>query len=225
VRVVELLHARAFHFTQFSSKGCFEHRWTLFILFIGFHQSLNGEGSLGAASELSGDPEMGDCGPASLYVAARHLGVIASYGDIRKVTLGGRGYSSFRTLRRCANGLGLRTHLARMAPEDLSDQSLPAILLVRGNHFVTCLDHHEGRFLIVDSPVCRRVSRSELERVWDGQTLVISRGSGARPSYWAWDQVSMTVLGSLACASAAIWAATSLLLWRRRKGGVTTVTS
>lgn len=120
-----------------------------------------------------------DCGPAALAMILDHFGIGGSIDELGRLAGLGPGGTSMLGLKRAAERKGLRAEGWRLSFRDLRKAPLPAIALVRGNHFVvvTAVDS-DGRVYVSDPSLGRlRFGRTRFLTRWRGETLLFRRES------------------------------------------------
>ena len=172
------------------------YRWAIVLGYVvvaggvaGFAARLCREGQLSAllASELDpSDPNYTKvmCGPASLSVALGRLGVSIAPSEIAsecRVTSSG---VALTDLERIAGSLKtIRAAARKLHWEDLKTIDGVAVLFVNANHYIA-VDPREAQFettkttamRVYDREVpARWYSRQELENIWSGESLVITK--------------------------------------------------
>ena len=127
------------------------------------------------------------CGPHSLWVAARRVGLSVDFGEVKRASNATEAGTSMLDLKRAAEAMGLTAKGLRLSWGDLLNLHSPAILYVSDDHFI-CVDPRESD--MNRPPVTLRVydlpaattwrSRREISDTWQGEALVITRPESAR---------------------------------------------
>ncbi len=128
-----------------------------------------------------------DCGVAALKMIFDRYGVRADYEQIRNRLQTRASGTDMLNMRELAREEGLASEGWRLAPHDLPAIPLPAILLVRRNHFVVVERVDSDRALILDPARGRlRLSCRKLLCLWHGETLLFYKPGAApdRPGCW-----------------------------------------
>ena len=114
-----------------------------------------------------------DCGPAVLAEALRQRGRLVPSRDIEALAGTTVRGTTMLGLQRAATALGVSTAGMMLSFDDLRRASLPAIVFVRGNHFVLVTAADRGHVTVLDPAVGRlQVGRAQFLREWRGETLV-----------------------------------------------------
>lgn len=119
----------------------------------------------------------GLCGPISLWTASMRLGNAVDLERIIELTFDDARTVSMLSLKEAAEELGLNAIGMKVDWEYLSRLQTPAILFVKGNHFV-CADPREGKdkssVRLYDWPnKTTFVKAEDLEQIWNGEMLEI----------------------------------------------------
>lgn len=138
-------------------------------------------------TQLNWLPKENLCGPNSLWIAALRLGVQVEQEQVARAVDSEEGGATLWDLKRAAEELGLQAEGVRMTWEELRELEGPAVLFVRGDHFV-CVDPRERAdptesIRVHDLPrPAEWVTRGQIEPEWSGEALVLSRaGTGIPP--------------------------------------------
>jgi ATP-binding cassette, subfamily B, bacterial len=117
-----------------------------------------------------------DCGPASLAMVYDTYGVKVRSDEIERSVEMTHDGSTMLALDEQAAKDGLRASGWRLTMEELKITRFPAILFIRGNHFVVA-DCVSGDNVYLRDPALGRVrvSEKDLVRIWHGETLVFSK--------------------------------------------------
>ncbi len=128
-----------------------------------------------------------DCGVAALKMIFDRYGVRADYEQIRNRLQTRASGTDMFNMRELAREEGLASEGWRLAPRDLPAIPLPAILLVRRNHFVVMERVDSGRALILDPARGRlRLSWRKLLCLWHGETLLFYKPGVAPDRLGCW---------------------------------------
>ena len=157
------------------------------------------------------------CGPISLSLAAKKLGINVEVTKIAEMVKLDPSGTSMSELGKAAQGIGLQAIPYRLHSADsllkLSDQ-FPAIVLVRSNHFVVVWPAGDNQLSIAEYPLpLRQISPLELAQEWDPKVLVLSRPGSRDPFSRMSPLTSVPVVVSI-CAGVALLFA--VVVWRRR---------
>ena len=116
-----------------------------------------------------------DCGPAALTMLLNDRGaVVTEEALLSCMTLSDRG-ASMQEMADAAARYGVRLTGWDLDPADLAARPFPMILLLRRPHYIVADSLREGMMFIRDPSVGRmRIALSALEKVWEGNALVIT---------------------------------------------------
>src|SRR5499425_355501 len=129
-------------------------------------------------STETGKVNSADPGLLALVMLSRFHGVGVDPEQIRHRL--GRGTIGIPEMLRCAKELGLKARARLTTWERLANTPMPAIVVLRDGGFLLLGKVGEDR-AIVQSPHASRptlMTRAELEAVWDGQLVLMTRRSG-----------------------------------------------
>ena len=118
-----------------------------------------------------------ECGAAALKMIFDSFGVAADYELVRaRLRMESRG-TTMLCLKEAAETFGLLCEGWRLAPQDLPALPVPAILRVRGGHFVVlaAMDAAQGTVILDPARGRLRVSRRRLLSIWAGETLLFAK--------------------------------------------------
>ncbi|MFB9887682.1 type I secretion system permease/ATPase [Balneatrix alpica] len=126
------------------------------------------------SSSPAGQP---DSGLAALVLVARYHQVAADLPSLQHHCGLGSAQASQADLLAAAKRLKLRARLVRAAWQDLAKLSLPAILPCQDGRYLILARCGEDRVLLKDPllPVSHTLNQAELEQIWTGQVLLLSR--------------------------------------------------
>lgn len=142
------------------------------------------------------------CGPVSLSTALQRLGVNIDFRELAgQCDVTARGVT-LRELTRVAQGIqDVKSRTRRLNWEGLRRFDGVAVLFVRGNHFVAAdpreappdgLESGATVRIYEEAKPAQWMTREELEKVWQGETLAIARRRSATPRtggpHIVWDQ-------------------------------------
>jgi ATP-binding cassette subfamily B protein RaxB len=137
---------------------------------------------LGGISILGGEgvvwqKDSSDCGAASLQMVFSHFKMASDYEDLARVLGVNPEGTSMLRLKRAAEARGLLCRGWRLTTRDLPAIPLPAILLLRRNHFVVLDSYSPGACLVIRDPARGRLQLSmrKLESIWGGETLLFTK--------------------------------------------------
>jgi len=118
------------------------------------------------------------CGPASLKMVLDHFGLLVALGELEKQVMLTRRGTSMLALKEAAERRGLCAEGWRLVGKDLLRVSLPAIILVHGDHFMVVDSISAQRQVYMRDPAVGRLRMSlyQLAGLWRGETLVFVRG-------------------------------------------------
>jgi len=118
-----------------------------------------------------------DCGAAALQMIFAHFNIVADYAELAfRLELATGGTSMLR-LKRAAEARGLLCRGWRLAARDLPAIPLPAILLLRGNHFVVLDSYVTGGSFFIRDPSRGKLQLTtrKLESIWRGEILLFTQ--------------------------------------------------
>jgi len=129
-----------------------------------------------------------DCGGAALKMVFDRMGIAMEYRQLlQRLHTGPRGtaMSDLKDLAQCA---GLLCEGWRLAPADLSEIPLPAILLLRARHFVVVETvRSPGGVLILDPMRGRlRIPIRRLVAGWQGESLLFLKPENRAGRHGRW---------------------------------------
>ena len=134
----------------------------------------NEESNESASGETAGTP---DTGAACLVILLRFFGLPGEPEQIRRDHARPDAPMTADELARAAKALGLKTRLKASGWDRLAKTPLPAIAELEGGNFVI-LAQTDGDSVLVQDPLLgrpRAMSRGELEEVWSGRLLLLTR--------------------------------------------------
>lgn len=117
------------------------------------------------------------CGPASLKMVLDHFDLpVALSEPVKRVALTRRG-TSMLALKEAAERQGLCSEGWRLNRQDLFRIPFPAIILIRGDHFVVVDSiSPQGSVYVRDPAIGRlRIHLDRVDAMWRGETLVFTR--------------------------------------------------
>ncbi len=165
--------------------------------------------------------ELEHCGPVSLFVLGKLLGIDWKLGDVRaECQIQPDGSVTADELRRTANSLGLHLEVVRCSPGDL-DRFAPCILHFRERqgrrpHFCVVSRRQGTNVLVLDPPYPTHwMSEDELVDRWDGVVLV----RAARSTDDSRSQGGMWMRVALGAAAFCVGVGLQLFARRRRPPG------
>lgn len=122
-----------------------------------------------------------DCGGAALKMILDHYGIQTDYRQLlQRLQTGARG-TAMLNMREAAKAEGLICEGWRLAARDLPAIPLPAVLLMRRDHFVVLDGLEPGHVSILDPARGRlRLTLRALLSSWHGETLLFYK-PGAVP--------------------------------------------
>ena len=114
-------------------------------------------------------------GLAALVMLLRFQGLSVDPGQIRHQL--GTDAIGVPEMLRCANQLGLKARESRPAGSGCRARRLPGIAVLRDGGFLLLGKASEDKVLVQapDSPRPRLMTRAELEAVWDGRLVLMTR--------------------------------------------------
>lgn len=123
---------------------------------------------------------MGGCGPRSLGVISRQLGINRPDAAIFTLFTNGQGSVNFVELQNAAVRLGLSAEGRQMTADDLHRARPLGILHIDNTHFIALIGYDADGVQIADpayvgEPRRETWSYEELAGRWDGRILVIER--------------------------------------------------
>jgi len=115
-----------------------------------------------------------DCGPAALKMVLDHFGIQSSLDELSSLSHQTTRGTSMLTLKEIAESKGLRVEGWHFAFNDFQTAPLPALVWVHRGHFMVVTHiSADGRVDALDPSLGRlRYSRSNFQKIWDGDTLV-----------------------------------------------------
>lgn len=135
------------------------------------------EGNVGAAPPR----ESAACGPNSVLMFLVLCGADADEESLRAIPLnGGRG-ASLLELSEFAAAHGVRAEVREFAPSEVSRMPLPAIWLMKGEHFLVVYGFDPDGILALDGTtgMRMRIGNNKIEK-FSGYALIRSRGLGVQ---------------------------------------------
>lgn len=125
--------------------------------------------------------EHSDCGLAALANLFAHYGMETSLEEIKSNVETTEKGTSMLQLRQMAEIKGLKAQGWKYSWEDFQNTTLPAIVFVRGNHYVVVESIHDDESLVVVDPAIGRlrVSVRSFRRIWSGETLRIQKADSS----------------------------------------------
>jgi ABC-type bacteriocin/lantibiotic exporter with double-glycine peptidase domain len=128
-----------------------------------------------------------DCGGAALMMIFNRYGIHAEYGQLLRRLQTSASGTAMLNMREVARAEGLVCEGWRLAARDLPSIPLPAVLLLRRDHFVVVDRIEPDHALVLDPARGRlRVSWRRLFSSWHGETLLFYKPGEvpARPGGW-----------------------------------------
>jgi len=122
-------------------------------------------------------PDRNGCGPAVLMMVFNHYRISSSLSEIEQ-TVGTHAKGlSMLALKQIAELKGLEAQGYRYTFSELSKAPMPAILFVRGDHFVIVdsIDPMGAAYMRDPSVGRTKVSQRALANIWKGETLVFQK--------------------------------------------------
>ncbi|MEE9166384.1 MAG: cysteine peptidase family C39 domain-containing protein [Candidatus Neomarinimicrobiota bacterium] len=121
--------------------------------------------------------EDSDCGPAALMNVFVHYGIGASIEKVKTFVGTMENGTSMLKLKQMAELKGLSAEGWIYMWEDFRKIDLPAIVLLRSNHYVVVESIPNERELILIDPAIGRmmISQREFLRIWSGETLQMQK--------------------------------------------------
>ena len=152
------------------------------IIFLGQDATNSGHVWDRTSSNRVNDLEVeGLCGPAAVVAVCSVLGVDTDLREVAELSGFDGQVTSMHGLVQAAQALGLRAVGLAMPADELSRSGIPSIALVRRNHFLAVLSFAEGRFNVSDLGHSYWIGKDELERMYSGKVLVLSKGQDPDP--------------------------------------------
>lgn len=129
-----------------------------------------------------------DCAQASLKMIFDHFGIAMDYGRLLQHLATGPEGATMLSIKRLAEAEGLLCSGWRLAPQDLPGIPLPAILLLRRNHFAVMQQLNSGKGMLILDPVRGRlgISVRRLVSVWQGETLLFCKPGVGEDRHSRW---------------------------------------
>jgi len=120
-----------------------------------------------------------NCGPYSLYLACRRLGMRLSLRELCSLARPGGRPATLHTLEKAVETLGLQATCVRVTLKEVVCLPTPAVAYLRSNgglgHFAAILDTSSGRVLLASPPYKPAwVAPEEVKERWDGRILLVS---------------------------------------------------
>ncbi len=157
------------------------------------------------------------CGPISLSLGAKKLGIDVEVSKLSQMVKLDPSGTSMSELAKAATQIGIEAVPYRLRSTNLLlklAENNPAIVLIRGNHFVLVWGGDEGKLWIAEYPLeLRQIAPEELAKEWDPRVLVLSK-MGSRDPF---AQVSSQALTLTVVLSLTLLAALSTLYSSHRK--------
>lgn len=115
-----------------------------------------------------------NCGPAALLMVFHNFGIESSIREIEKVSGMTDAGTSMFGLKQMAEVKGLRAEGWRYTLDDFLTAPKPAILFVRGDHFVVVDSISINNQVYIRDPARGQynISLNGLNRIWKGETLI-----------------------------------------------------
>ncbi|MGA1795322.1 MAG: peptidase domain-containing ABC transporter [bacterium] len=135
-----------------------------------------------------------DCGVASLAMVCRFFGNHVGLNHLRQLAYTGAEGTSLKAICRAARELGLEARAIKASKRNLHKMPLPAIVHLKGDHWVVLYDM-DRRYVNVADPAVgiTRMERKEFEREWTGYAALFDYShKGERDSeetssvQWLW---------------------------------------
>ena len=136
-----------------------------------FHCDAGAQPTMISTSASTPEPQLDRslCGPFSLSIICKMLGVNADLEEIARLAKTTEKGTSFKGLANAADQLGLDVKGLRMSPKQLSESNTPLILHVRDDHFlvVESVIGENVRLIEIDREPYL-MPMSELVKIWKG---------------------------------------------------------
>jgi ABC-type bacteriocin/lantibiotic exporter with double-glycine peptidase domain len=144
-------------------------------------RNLGGEGVVWQRSDT-------DCGAAALKMVFNHFNIASDYQQLALGLGLASGGTTMLRLKNAAEARGLLCRGWRLAVQDLPDIPLPAIILLRRNHFVVLDSYsHDGSLFIRDPSRGRlQLTARKLESIWGGEILLFIQPGREPPRSERW---------------------------------------
>jgi ATP-binding cassette subfamily B protein len=129
-----------------------------------------------------------DCGAAALKMILDHFGIAMDYAQLlRRLNTGAVG-TAMLSMKDLARAQGLLCEGWRLAPQDLTRIPLPAVLLLRPNHFVVMdrLGPNQGVSVLDPIRGKLRMSVRRLLSDWKGEALLFSKPGESPGPHGRW---------------------------------------
>jgi ABC-type bacteriocin/lantibiotic exporter with double-glycine peptidase domain len=129
-----------------------------------------------------------DCGGAALKMIFDYFGIPIEYGKLLQRLRTGPDGTTMLSIKQLAEAEGLLCEGWRLAARDLPGIPLPAVLLLRRNHFVVVASMRPGEGILILDPVRGRIriSVAKLVSVWKGETLLFCKPGADANRYMRW---------------------------------------
>jgi ABC-type bacteriocin/lantibiotic exporter with double-glycine peptidase domain len=118
-----------------------------------------------------------DCGAAALAMVLRSRGRPVAIEQVSQMLLWTPGGVSMLSLRCAAESLNFQARAFRTSSIRLDSVLMPAILFIRGNHYVVIDSIIDDQRVVLRDPAIGRIQipLERLERVWRGEVLEVVR--------------------------------------------------
>lgn len=151
--------------------------------------------SLTSANIPESEIERNLCGPFSLSVICRMLGVNADLANIARLAGTTEKGTSFKGLANAADQLGLNAKGLRISPKQLLNWNTPLILHVSDDHFLVVESViGENLRLIEKNREPYLMPMSELVKIWKGYVLAVSKPELSKKSEFSGPDIQIDEL-------------------------------
>lgn len=118
-----------------------------------------------------------NCAPSSLKMILSRSGADVALAEIENYFRSAESDVTMRSLVSSVEMLGVSCSGWLLSPDDLSNDVLPAILLVHNNHCVVADSIDAERYLYLRDPAVGRlrIRPERLSSIWRGETLMINK--------------------------------------------------
>jgi len=115
-----------------------------------------------------------NCGPAALLMVFEHFKIESSIKEIEEISGMTEIGTSMLGLKKVAETKGLQAEGWHYTREDFLSAPKPALLFVRGDHFVVADSISINNSVYIRDPARGRyrISLNRLHRIWKGETLI-----------------------------------------------------
>jgi len=117
-----------------------------------------------------------DCGPSALQMVLDRFHIQSTVEELEQsIVLTERG-TSMLALKELAEKKGLCVRGWKLTVKDLLIQPLPAILFVKGNHYVVVDSVRQSELYLRDPALGRiKMPVEQLPKIWGGETLILRK--------------------------------------------------